>query len=304
MKSRLRTLIPGVSAILIGFNCLGHAGDGTFQTPDSIVLKDGRTVYGLILKNTRDAVLLQEAYAENSYPKSEIVRIRDEDDMKAIYTDIDRHGELPPWRVIVNDLRVNDMVKTFIEIPATRIDNGIYKNIPYKSFRINGDIELNIYGDPEDPAAVEVGIYGLKQFAQKGRKTLRAFLAGFLSTKEEVSALYSIGLSGGEKATKALTFKVTPRSAPDAYGAWWISMFNPKTLNEVRLTDADYDKITMPVEDVVNRRGKVRRQYLWTKEETLDAAKAKGLKDDDEVILRGFFRDKDGVFRLIGSPNS
>ena len=304
MKSRLRTLIPGVSAILIAFTSLGHAGDGTFQTPDSIVLKDGRTVYGLILKNTRDAVLLQEAYDEVSYPKSEIVRIRDEDDMKAIYTDIDRHGELPPWRVIVNDLRVNDMVKTFIEIPATRIDNGIYKNIPYKSFRINGDIELNIYGDPEDPAAVEVGIYGLKQFAQKGRKTLRAFLAGFLSTKEEVSALYSIGLSGGEKATKDLTFKVTPRSAPDAYGAWWISMFNPKTLNEVRLTDAEYDKITMPVEDVVNRRGKVRRQYLWTKEETLDAAKAKGLDDDDEVILRGFFRDKDGVFRLIGSPNS
>jgi len=304
MKSRLRTLIPGISAILIGLNSLGHAGDGSFQTPDSIVLKDGRTVYGLILKNTSDAVLLQEAYAENSYPKSEIVRIRDEDDMKAIYTDIDRHGELPPWRIIVNDLRVNDMVKTFIEIPATRIDNGIYKNIPYKSFRINGDIELNIYGDPEDPAAVEVGIYGLKQYAQKGRKTLRAFLAGFLSTKEEVAALYSLGLGSGEKATKALTFKVTPRSAPDAYGAWWISMFNPKTLNEVRLTDAEYDKITMPVEDVVNRRGKVRRQYLWTKEETLDAARAKGLKDDDEVILRGFFRDKDGVFRLIGSPNS
>ena len=51
------------------------AADDSFKAPDSLVLKGGKTVNGLILKNSKDAILLQQKLEEVSYPKSEIVRI-------------------------------------------------------------------------------------------------------------------------------------------------------------------------------------------------------------------------------------
>ena len=80
----------------------------------------------------------------------------------ALYTEMNRKGKLPSWRVIANDLRTHDTIKSLVEIPATVIDNGEFKNVPYKSFRVNNDVELNIYGDPENPAGIELGIYGPK----------------------------------------------------------------------------------------------------------------------------------------------
>src|SRR5207249_3122550 len=44
------------------------------------------------------------------------------------------------------------------QIPATVIDKGILKNVPYLSHR-SGDYEFNVYGDPEAPSGIEIGIY-------------------------------------------------------------------------------------------------------------------------------------------------
>ena len=75
------------------------------------------------------------------------------------------------------------------------IDVADFRNVPYKSFRVNEDVELNIYGDPENPAGVELGIYGPQSADKKLRKLLRGYLAGFLTTREEIAALYSLGLT-------------------------------------------------------------------------------------------------------------
>src|SRR5258705_10285122 len=82
-------------ALILAF-CAVHgvmANDDSFEAPDSLVLKNGKTVRGLIIKNSRDAVLLQEKSAETSYPKSEIVRIRDEANTKAMFTGVNRKGD-------------------------------------------------------------------------------------------------------------------------------------------------------------------------------------------------------------------
>ncbi len=163
-------------ALMLCF-CVAHgarANDDSFEAPDSLLLKNGKTVRGLIIKNSRDAVLLQEKSGETSYPKSEIVRIRDESNTKALFTGVNRKGDLPAWRVIANDLRTHDEIKSLVEIPPTLVDNGVFKNVPYMSFRANRDIELDIYGDPEDPAGFEIGIFGPRSGDDKLRKVIRA----------------------------------------------------------------------------------------------------------------------------------
>lgn len=274
-----------------------HANDDSFHAPDSLVLKNGNVIHGLILKNTKDAIIIQEKFGENTYPKGDIVRIRDEANVNIEYTDINRKGELPAWRVIANDLRLNDNIHSLVEVPATIIDTGDFKNIPYISFRANKDIELNIYGDPEDPAAIEMGIYGFKSGIPRLRRTLRAYLAGFLSTKEEVAALYSLPFTGGKKTVGNITLEITPKSAPDSYGAWWITLYNKAELDRVRLDDAEYAKLVRPMSEVWE--GNKLRANAWSDEQLEQSQRIRQANAQDGVILRGFYRDQNGDFRLI-----
>ncbi|HEY5811828.1 MAG TPA: hypothetical protein VIT23_04140 [Terrimicrobiaceae bacterium] len=278
-----------------------YAADDSFKAPDSLVLSNGRTVRGLIIKNTRDSVLLQQKLKEVSYPKKDIIRINDNADTRALFTDLNRKGKLPSWRVIANDLRTHDAIKSLVEIPATVIDNGVLKNIPYKSFRVNQDIELNIYGDPEDPAGIELGIYGPLSSKTQLRKTLRSYLAGFLTTREEIGALYSLDLDKGIAQAGDLTLEITPKDAPDAYGAWWVSLYNLKQLNQCWLSDADYARLVRPVNDVIDKRGRV-ISGGWSEKDAKLSKKLSKLGDSAKVLLRGFYRDKDGAFHLITEP--
>jgi hypothetical protein len=285
-----------------------RAADDSFKAPDSLVLKNGRVVHGLIINNSRDAVLIQEEFAENSYPKSQIVRIRDDANTGAMFTAAGRKGDLPAWRVIANDLRTHDDIKSLVEIPATVIDTGEFKNVPYMSFRANDDIELDIYGDPSDPAGFEIGIYGSRSGNTKLRQDIRAFLAGFLSGRDEIAALYSLNLKGGLKTVGNLTIEITPRNAPDAYGAWWISLYNTKALAKQRLDNAEYARLTRPMNEVVDKRGRVIANG-WTGREMDLSHKVKDAGSSAMVMLRGFYRDKNGDFRVItastaqGKPN-
>ena len=200
-KVMARPTIPNslrVLAALLAAAATATAANDSFKAPDSLVLKNGKTVSGLILRNSKDAVLLQEKMGEISYPKSEIVRIIDNTNSGSIFTGVIPKGKLPPWRVIASDLRSNDAVRSLVEIPATVIDSGDFKNVPYKSFRVNQDIELNIYGDPENPVALEVGIYGRRAKLERLRRLLRSYLAGYLTTRDEISKLYSLGLEQGK----------------------------------------------------------------------------------------------------------
>ncbi len=273
----------------------GIAADDSFQSPDSLVLKNGQTVRGLIVKNSATEVILQERTAEMAYPKSQIARIIDVPNDGTEFTSILRKGELPSWRVIVNDLRTHDNIKSFVEIPAVKVDVGVFRNVPYKSFRINHDVEFNIYGDPENPAGMELGIYGRSAGDKKLQTMLRAYLAGFLSTRAEIAALYSVGLEEGLKKAGDFVAEVTPTTAEDAFGAWWVSLYNAKNLESVRLSDAAYDAMTLPADEVLDSDGRVKSRE-WTKADLGLASRMD--TDSDEVIQRGFYRDDNGVFRV------
>jgi hypothetical protein len=283
-----------VAALLL-LATASHASEDTFQAPDRLVLKDGRTVRGLILKNTSQAVLLQERHAERSYPKSEILRILDAPDVQTEFTGVTARGDLPSWRIIANDLRTNDAIQTLVEIPAVGITEGVFRNVPYKSFRVNGDLELNIYGDPEDPAGIELGIHGRRQSSPKLRSLLRAYLAGFLGSRQEVAALYAVPFSGGTRRTHPLVFEVTPHEAPDAFGAWWLSLYDDTELNRIRLSDEEYAALTLPFEEVQSPRGRLLQNAM--------DRRAMQKAEEAGTVLRGFYRDRFGDFRRLGDGN-
>jgi hypothetical protein len=297
----LRWLLPA-SVCALALQAALFAQDDAFKAPDSLVLKNGRTVRGLIIKNSRDEVLIQEEFEENSYPKSEIVRIRDEANIGTMFTDINRKGDLPAWRVIANDLRTHDEIRSLVEIPATVIDNGEFRNVPYKSFRVNNNVELNIYGDPDDPAGVEMGIYGSRSGNHKLRTVLRAYMAGFLTTRAEIAAMYALDFKGAILQAGDITLEITPKDAPDAYGAWWISLYNKRKLADARLDDTAYARLVRPVSEVIDKHGHV-ISGGWSEKEAGHSEKLHKTGKSARVLLRGFYRDKNGDFRLITEPS-
>jgi hypothetical protein len=295
MNSRAIAIFAAAVAICSA----ARAANDSFHPPDSIVLKDGHTVSGLIIKNSVDSILMQEEFGEKTYPKSEIVRVLDQPDTAAYFTELISRGTMPSWRVIANDLRTHDEIKSVVEVPATTVTVGNFRNVPYLSFLVNRDIELNIYGDPNHPAGVELGIYGSRKNDLKLQKTLRAYFAGFLGSREEVAALYKIGFKKGKATAGTLTFEVTPPTAPDSEGAWWISLYNLKALDAVRLPDAKYDALTKPPNEVIDSRGRVIATG-WTSKDLSQSARLVKIGGNAPVLVRGFYRDSNGDFRLTG----
>lgn len=107
-------------------------------------------------------------------------------------------------------------------IPATVVDVGILKYVPYSSFRVGPDRELNIYGDPESPTCVELGLYReLRDSEAERRKCLS--LLDRLVPEVRVS---SLSLTGGKMVKSGVVGEVTPPDAPDAYGGWWVSVYS------------------------------------------------------------------------------
>lgn len=288
-----------------------HAGVESLD-PDSLLLKDGSTLRGLIIKNSPRDVTIQTSDGEKTISKTEIVRIRDEADTAAVFTGVRRKGELPSWRAIANDLRSHDNIREVVQIPAARIDNGRFARIPYLSFRVNRTMELNIFGNPESPVALEFGLFGGRKFEKSSRAVLRSYLAGFLATGDELSALYSIDMKGGTAAANGMRFEIIPPDAPDAFGTWWLMAWRPALLDKARIQEEEYTRRTVSPELVRDRSGRHPEKSLGGR--IFSEAKRIGEIDDfllaNALLLQetgsaatdsvmGFFRDKEGNFRLI-----
>jgi len=270
--------------------------------PDTLEMLDGTKIRGLIVKNSAQSVVIQTKDAEKDIPKSEIRRIHDEMHADVVFSGIMAPGHLPSWRAMVYDLRNHDAIHKLQQIPATTVETGFLKNVPYLSFRINEQSEFNVYGDPDDPVAIEFGMYGKQRKIGKYHRIAREFLAGHLQSKEQIAALYSLSFAGDEKKVGSLALKITPPEKADAYGGWWISLFNPSRIAAARVSDEKYAQITRPFEEINHANGRIREEGI-RKNENWMAAMVSHMTGAIPKV-RGFYRDKDGVFRFISFNGS
>jgi hypothetical protein len=305
MNSKSTILFAFAMVVFAAFASTPLAAQTDSMTPDTVIMKDGRRYKGLIVHNTSDTVTIQTPFAEVTVSKSDVTRIQDESDESIYFTAMQRRGSLPPWRVIVNDLRLHDKIKSFEQIPATVIDSGEFRNIPYQSFRINKDVELNIYGDPEDPSAVEVGVYGPRKNYRQLHTMLRQYLAGYLTSRDELQALYSICTdTGGSAKAGSMLLSITPPDDPESFDAWWVGISNPRELDAIRLSDAEYARIVRPVNEVFDKEGNLLTMTQWKQEDANLSRRLSKMGDNAQVFLRGFYRDENGRFQLLPDSSS
>jgi len=240
---------------------------------DEVMLKNGTLITGKIFAQTKSQVFMHIGEGNAIYSKKAIRRIYEDITDEPPLTRILGRDELPPWWIPLSDLYHEDWVNNLKSIPATAIDTGYLQNAPYLSFRANLIYELNIYGDPMDPAALEIGYYGNHGFfSNDAQKRCRQFLASYLGGLDQFKALYRMSATGGQQTVGGLTIKITPRGAPDSYNGWWVAIWNPAKLAAARLktpaeAKAAGDRFLAQIEKSTDG------AHEWTKYSLKDAAK-------------------------------
>ena len=148
---------------------------------------------------------------------------------------------------IVDRLSKEYWIKDLKQIPATVIDKGIMRNVPYLSYK-SGDYELNIYGDPENPAAVELGIYRSLLSNKFAKKWCVDFVSGLLryQNRQQREAWQYLDYDKDIYTNGEMIIEITPPNDEDAYGGWWISAYSAKVLDSVRATPKEIENITVP----------------------------------------------------------
>lgn len=265
-------------------------------------MNDGTEIRGLILQNTKDIVVVETKSGEARLPKEYIRRIEDAPNDEAVFADVVGGGELPPWRSIVHDMRAYDGIRSFEQIPPTAIDNGLLREIPYLSFKVNKRSELNVYGNPDNPVAIEFGTYGAMRATKNQRQMFREYIAGHLEKKEQIAALYSLSPEKREARAGKLSFRLILPDDPDGYGGTWTVVYRPGRIESARLGRREYTAITKPFEHVNETDGSLRSDRAEENRNWLDSMMKKMTGEEPE--LRGFFRDEQGVFHVLTDESS
>jgi len=297
MKRMRATIATIILATASAFPAL--AQQGPLLTVDRIELKSGETVDGLIVSRSPNGITVRTENGEVSYPMDAIRRIQDESEDDLSYTKALGPGELPPWRVIINDIRNYDEIVRFEEIPPVRLESGAFRNVPYKSFRGNRRLELNLYGDLQRPAGIEIGIYGPDSRDERLRRLARRFMATYMGSRGEVGALYDIPLTGGIAEVGPTVIRIQSPDEPDSHGAWWISIYNKRALERARVPPAQYEKVTFLADQVRNPDGSI-VDDPWSQNANAENIPALAIgMGQNKLYLRGFYRDETGKFHLI-----
>jgi len=213
---------------------------------DTLHLENGGTLEGVVLKETPSSVVVRLKYATVTLDRSEITSI----EKKALDEPAaPAPARLARWDRAIERVASRPWAGELRQIPATVIDTGILKHVPYMSHK-SGLYEFNIYGDPDRPAGLEIGVYRdlLKDDAAK--KECVEVMASLLGYPGDAEVLRSLNPARDKKEREGLTFEVTPETAEDAYGGWWVSVYDVKELDAARATEEELKQITVDEEDL------------------------------------------------------
>jgi len=119
------------------------------------------------------------------------------------------------------------------DVPSTVIDKGVFRHVSYASCRA-GEYEMNVYGDPEAPAGFEIGIHNELLKSDEAKRNCLELISRLLDNPADRALLASLNRDIDKKVRSGITFEVTPPTAEDAYGGWWISVYDEALLDRLR----------------------------------------------------------------------
>ena len=246
----------------------------------------------LLVRQQKDAALAKLAAVAKQYPGTRAAKEAQEwlDEM-----DRQQRSRLADAARCLEVADSKPYLAGLVQIPATVIDKGVLRNVPYKSYRA-GDYEVNVYGDPDQPAGVEIGVYRNLVKSQAAKVNCTDFIASVLADPQDKALLGALKMTKDTVMRDGLTVEVTPETADDSYGGWWVSAYRVSSLDQARASDAELNQIAVQRKEVQTNPANAGE---WTAPDLQFArpapATVQSQPSSDRVYVRGYTR-KDGTY--------
>lgn len=209
---------------------------------DTLLFTNGRSVSGAVVQTNGDEILLLTRYGAYNYSRSHIKEIRT---IPEQVTPTANTNRLSDFKQAILLLSKQVWASNLTPIPATVIDKGILRNVPYTSFQCGENYEVNIYGDLDHPAGIEIGFYKTLPDNALRQTNCVKFLSELLPQSTDKEIVQTLNSMKDLKTRDGLTFEITPPSADDSYNGWWISIYSEKQLDVARASEAEMKHITV-----------------------------------------------------------
>lgn len=214
---------------------------------DTVQFQSGSSVDCIVLQENDHTVTILRDYSILRFPRSVVADTsRAAPDARETPASSARATRFPDYRALVLRLATQQWATDLRQIPATVIDVGVMRNVPYKSHRAGRDYEINVYGDPDSPAGFEIGIRGGLLADHSAKANCVDFVRSLLPDANDKSAVTKLKLDKDLVTRDGLTFEVTPTTDEDSYGGWWVSTYSTRALDAVRASEKEIQAISIP----------------------------------------------------------
>lgn len=291
---------------------------------DHVTMSSGREFDGQVLQESDASITFRLDHGTITVPRSSIVRVQKvapppparptpSVGVPPTAAPITKPTSQPAqriqgWEPVTSRLAKQPWATNLLQIPATVIDRGQMRYVPYSSYRCGEDYEVNIYGDPDAPAGVEIGIYRGPLRNDQAKANCIEFIASLLSPAD-AAKVRSVNRAKDLMTRDGLTIEVTPETAEDAYGGWWVSVYSEKGLDAARATEEEIARITVPKTPKAREPAKPKTApsvasaslmgsvYDWQDNDVQWSrpSSSSGAAGDGSVYVRGYYR-KDGTY--------
>lgn len=245
---------------------------------DVILLKNGGKLEGVIIHDKGDEVVVRLKYATVELDRSEIASIEKKSGPAAAVA----AARLPRWDRIIEGGAKKTWEGKWSQVPALVVEEGPLKNVPYMSFR-SGNYEFNLYGDPDAPAGIELGVYNDLLKSEAAKKQCLETIAELLGDAKDADLTRNLGLTVVKKQQNGFVFEITPETAPDAFGGWWVSVYDSALIEKARASQEELDRITATREEMERQQAEAKEADRKQKEAE---AKAKAILKKEEADLK------------------
>ncbi len=297
----------------------------TAARADVVHLTNGGTLEGVILSESTEGITVRLKYGTTRIPRAEIESIEKSGSDEPAPGPIAR---LADWQRCVAAIAARPWGKDLRQIPATVVDAGVLAMVPYISHAA-GEREFNIYGDPDAPSCLEIGLRGSLLTNAAAKQDALDLLASLLGDAKDREVLLALDLAQDKEVREGLTFEVTPETAEDAYGGWWVSVYDEALVEKQRATELEMAEIAASREELrqmeEKRKAAARAEaeerrksesavtkppesrpesydpYAWDEGDLARARRrSKGKKYSEHVYLRGYGRGTGGYIGPSG----
>jgi hypothetical protein len=240
-------------ALVFGVCLLCAVGEWPIRA-DIISMKGGKVIRGTIVQTNNDEMLVLGNYDTVECALEEIRSVKPENNVGGAPVSTNSligAQRFLDWRGIITNLVSQTWSGKLRQVPAMVVTNGMLRNVPYVSFRSGLDYEVNIYGDLDKPAGVELGVFHDAATSLQAKDNGIDFVASIPILEEDRAAVKNLNHAIDLLEQDDLRYEIKPVSAEDSKGGWWVSAFDPKALEKARVSEVELGRISV-VDNVAN----------------------------------------------------